>query len=75
MYFVDIDFSKTDNDIFAYCPHSSLKQGNKEQNSVMIEMHIVLMTEYVCISCKVKHWMQKKKIDKIKNAVIFNQKG
>ena len=49
MYFVDIDFSKTDNDIFAYCPHSSLKQGNKEQNSVMIEMHIVLMTEYVYI--------------------------
>ena len=49
MYFVDIDFSKTDNDIFAYCPHSSLKQGNKEQKSVMIEMHIVLMTEYVYI--------------------------
>ena len=26
---VDIDVSKTDNDIFAYCPGSSLKQGAK----------------------------------------------
>ena len=29
MYFADIDISNTDNDIFEYCPHKSLKQGAK----------------------------------------------
>ena len=57
MYFADIDISNTDNEIFSTV---LANPWNKEQNSVKIEMHEVLMTEYVhvCV-CIVKHCMQK----------------
>lgn len=41
----------------------------------MIEIHEVLMTEYVYILYSYTLYAKKKKINKIKNAVIFNQKG